>query len=95
MDRMLSILCKQLKAASTLSGLPYPVMYAISTEPCGMKILRGLAYLVVLNSILDVDEPDDLELSGNLGRPVSDDVQALLRDRLRRDAACRVTCNRV
>lgn len=48
------------------------------------------AHLVVLHAVLDVDEADDFEILGQLGRPLPDGGQALLRHRLRRDDARRV-----
>ena len=49
-------------------------------------------YLPILDSVLDVDEPDHVERLCDLGRPVPDDLQALLGDGLGRDAAGGVAC---
>lgn len=54
-----------------------------------------MTYLVVLYTVLDVDETDDLELLGYLDSPVPNDFQALCWDGLWGDAARRVTCNPV
>ena len=49
-------------------------------------------YLPILDSVLNVDEPDHIEGLCNLGRPVPDDFQALLGDGLGRNAASGVAC---
>ena len=52
------------------------------------------SHLVVLDSILDVDEPYDLQLFCNLRGPVPDHIETLLCNCLWRDAASRVACTR-
>ena len=50
------------------------------------------SYLVVLNAVLDVDEAHNFELPGQLGSPVTDDIQTLLRNGLRWNRASRIPC---
>jgi hypothetical protein len=47
---------------------------------------------VVLNSKLDVDQTEHLELLGDLDSPLADGLVDRRRQRLRRDAAGRVSC---
>ncbi len=57
-----------------------------------MTAKAAAPYLPILDSVLDVDEPDHVERLCDLGRPVPDDLQALLGDGLGRDAAGGVAC---
>ena len=50
--------------------------------------------LVVLYAVLDVDEAHNFELPGQLGGPVADNIQTLLRNGLRWYRASRISCIR-